>query len=146
MAPNQGGALWLALLVMLAIGFNFKRWNDPRNVALVAMQALGFLFFDILRFLDVLNEPYAVTLMDWAPGIVFVNLLLMGWPCGASADRCHRHGAHRFARALASIAILMVSLDLLPPRCGRRTTRDSSSIWVGNDYASAACCRTAIRS
>jgi hypothetical protein len=112
--PNQGGALWLALLVMLAIGFNFKRLNDPRNVALVAMQALGFLFFDILRFLDVLNEPYAVTLMDWVfCGIVFVNLLLMGlavWRVRRPLSSAWRPSLP--ARALASIAILMVSLDL----------------------------------
>jgi hypothetical protein len=112
--PNQGGALWLALVVTLAIAFNFKRPGDPRNVALLAMQALGFLFFDILRFLDALHEPYAVTLMDWVfCGIVSVNVVLMGlavWHVGRPLSSLWRPSLP--AGALASIAVLLVALDL----------------------------------
>lgn len=112
--PAQGGALWLSLVVMLAIGFNFKRPGDPRNVALVAMQALGFLFFDILSFLDVLGRPYAVTLMDWVfCGIVFISVLVMGLAVWRAAHP--QPSAWRPALtvpALASIAILLVTLDL----------------------------------
>jgi hypothetical protein len=112
--PNQGGALWLSLLVMLAIGFNFKRPGDPRNIALVAMQALGFLFFDILRFLDILHEPYAVTLMDWVfCGIVFVNVLLMGlavWRVVHPLTAAWRPSLP--VPALVSAAVLLIAVDL----------------------------------
>jgi hypothetical protein len=112
--PNQGGTLWLALIVMLAVAFNFTRPRDPRNVALLAMQAFGFLFFDILRFLDVLNEPYAVTLMDWVfCGIVFVSVLLAGlavWRVLRPATASWRPALP--VQALASIAVLLVALDL----------------------------------
>ncbi len=112
--PNQGGALWLSLLVMLAIGFNFKRPGDPRNVALVAMQALGFLFFDILRFLDLLHDRYAVTLMDWVfCGIVFVNVLLMGlavWHVVRPQSAVWRPSLP--VPALLSVAVLLVAIDL----------------------------------
>jgi hypothetical protein len=112
--PNQGGALWLALIVMLAVAFNFKQPGDSRNIALVAMQALGFLFFDILRFLDLLHEPYAVTVMDWVfCGIVFVNVLLMGlavWYVVRPLSPAWRPSLP--TRALATVAVVLVALDL----------------------------------
>jgi hypothetical protein len=112
--PNQAGVLWLSLLVMFAVGFNFERVRDPRNVALVAMQALGFLFFDILSFLDVLGRPLAVTLMDWVFwGIVLANLLLMAlalWRAARPPTTAWRPSLP--AAALAAIAVLLVTLDL----------------------------------
>jgi len=112
--PNQGGALWLSLLVMLAIGFNFKQPGDPRNVALVAMQALGFLFFDILRFLDLLHDSYAVTLMDLVFfGIVFVSVLLMGlavWRVVHPLSAAWRPSLP--VPALVSVAVLLIAIDL----------------------------------
>jgi hypothetical protein len=112
--PSQGGALWLGLVVMVAIAFNFDRPGDPRNIALVAMQILGFLFFDILSFLDLLSRPYAVTLMDWVfCGIVLVSVVLAALAVFAAVRPLPSTWTPALrVRALGSIAIVLVSLDM----------------------------------
>lgn len=63
--PNQSGVLWLALLVALFAGFDFRNLRNPRNLDLLIMQAIGWCFYDILTPLDHLLNPTQRNLMDW---------------------------------------------------------------------------------
>ena len=64
MVPGESGALWLALIVALVIGFDFEHLDNPRNLDLVLMQALGFSFFEVLAFLRKLQQTEFVQLMQ----------------------------------------------------------------------------------
>src|SRR5436190_3236788 len=72
MLPNQGGVLWLALIVALLVGFDWDRLDNPRNVDLIAMQAIGFVMFEILRFPRLLLDAVYVELMNWVFIAIFV--------------------------------------------------------------------------
>jgi hypothetical protein len=76
--PNQGGTLWIAIVVALLVAFNFRQPWHPRNVELIALLAIGGLLFNIMRFFDYLTDPIHFRVMDWVfGGIVAVCLFLL---------------------------------------------------------------------
>jgi hypothetical protein len=77
--PAQGAVLWISLIVALVVAFDFTRLRNPRNLELLALLAVGFLLFDVMRFFDVLQDPTYYRVMDWVfTAIVAVSLLLFG--------------------------------------------------------------------
>ena len=46
LVPSEGAALLIALLVMLAVAFDWNRPRHPRNIELLALLPIGFLFFE----------------------------------------------------------------------------------------------------
>ena len=71
--PNQGGILWLAILVTLLIAFNFDKPFSWRNVDLLLLLLLSFLFVDVIRFERGLDDPTKFSLF----GLVFVGIFLI---------------------------------------------------------------------
>lgn len=50
LVPNQGGALWIGLIVAFAVFGDLRRLRSPRNAALLGLLALAPLFVDILEW------------------------------------------------------------------------------------------------
>jgi hypothetical protein len=112
--PNQSGVLWLALLVAVSAGFDFRNPRNPRNVDLLIMQAIGWCFYDILTPLDHLTNPTERNLMDWTfTAIVVLTLALMV----RALRRISRPARAAWApeggaRTLAVVALGFVLLDV----------------------------------
>jgi hypothetical protein len=66
----QSVVLIAALGVTLLVAFDFRNLRNPRNVDLLLMQAIGWSFFNILGFLDRLNDPTSRNYLDWVFTIV----------------------------------------------------------------------------
>src|SRR5262245_4398239 len=47
--PSQGGAIWLSLIVAIAVAFDFDCLRNPRNIDLLVLQLLAFCMFEIVR-------------------------------------------------------------------------------------------------
>jgi len=112
--PNQAGVLWLSLAIVVLVGFDFRNLRNPRNVDLLLMQLAGWLFFDILGFLDHLQNPTVRNVMDWVfSAIVAVTIVLLTRALRRvyrSAPSAWQPGVGR--QALAVLAIALVSLDV----------------------------------
>lgn len=75
---SQGFVLGFSLVVMLLTAFDFQHPGNPRNVDLLLMQAVGWSFYNILGFLDSLQDPTTRNYMDWVfMAVVVVSLALM---------------------------------------------------------------------
>lgn len=75
--PDQAGVLWLSLILTLAVAWQFDR-SSPRNLDLLLLQALGWCFFEILRFFRVLEDAAYLNLLDVVfTAIVALNLALL---------------------------------------------------------------------
>lgn len=72
LAPNQGGILWLAVVVTLLVAFDFKNWKSWRNFDLLLLLAPGLLLVDIIRFSTPGEEATKMTLA----GLVFLGLFI----------------------------------------------------------------------
>jgi hypothetical protein len=113
LVPGQGGVLWIALLVAFVVAFDFERIRNPRNLELVAMLAIGFLLFDVMRFFDLLGDPTYFRVLDWVfTGIVAVSLAL----AGVALFRMRRPHATPWrpnlpARALMALTLVLFSLN-----------------------------------
>jgi hypothetical protein len=113
--PSQSGTLWIALLILFVVGFDFERPFSSRNIDLVALQLLGFLFFDILSFASRVRDPYSLARVWWTfSAIVAVSLFI--------AVRAVWHVLRPIAiqwrpalrgTALPAIALLMLALNVL---------------------------------
>jgi hypothetical protein len=112
--PNQAGVLWLSLAIVILVGFDFRNPWNPHNVDLLMMQLAGWLFFDILGFLDHLQNPTVRNVMDWVfTAIVVVTVALLVRAIRRvfrSAGSAWQPGAAR--EALAVLAIVLVALDV----------------------------------
>ena len=112
--PNQSGVLWLSLVITLVVAFDFANLWSPRNLDLLLMQAVGWCFFDILIFLERLNDPTSYNLMDWVFGVIVgltVTLLVRALRrVSRPAPIPWQPGLAR--RALAAVAITLVALDV----------------------------------
>jgi hypothetical protein len=113
--PGESGALWLALLVALLVGFDFENLDNPRNVDLILMQSLGFCFFEVLSFLKYLQQTELVQLMRWVFVAVFAlnfALLLRAlWRINHPAAVSWRPSLP--TRALAAVAVILVACDVI---------------------------------
>lgn len=78
LVPSQGAALWIALLVMLMVAFDFSRPWHPRNVELIALLPVGFLLFEVMRFFELFGAATYWRLMDAVfIGIMAVSVFLL---------------------------------------------------------------------
>ena len=74
----QGLGVTLAFVVILIVGWNFRRATTSRNIDLALMFLSGALFFDVMRFFAVMQKPAYLNLLDWVfIAVVFVNLALI---------------------------------------------------------------------
>lgn len=79
MLPSQGATLWLALMVMLVVAFDYARPWHARNIELLALLPIGFLLYDCMRFFELFQDPVYWRVMDWVfIGIMAVSLFLLG--------------------------------------------------------------------
>jgi hypothetical protein len=72
LGPNQGGIVWLAVLVTLLVAFDFKNWKSWRNLDLLLLLAPAFLMIDIIRFSTPSEDAAKLTLA----GLVFLGLFV----------------------------------------------------------------------
>ena len=71
--PNQGGAIWLSLLVTVLVAFNLGKLVCRRNADLLLLLAPSLLMVDMIRYASgSLEDPEKVTIS----GLVFSGLLL----------------------------------------------------------------------
>jgi hypothetical protein len=115
MVPNQAGVLWIAVAVMLVVAFDFAKPKSARNFELMALLALGFLLFNIMRFFDLLRDPTYFWVMDLVfTGIVAVSLALIAL---AIYRVRHPHASpwqpNLPARPLMTLAILLLSMNVV---------------------------------
>lgn len=113
--PSQGAVLVMALLIMLAVAFNWNRPGHPRNIELLALLPIGFLLFDVMRFFALLRDPVYWQLMDAVfIGIMFFSVLLLA----LALTRIRRPHADPWlpnlpARALMALTVMLLSLNVL---------------------------------
>ncbi len=79
LVPSQGAVLWIALIVMLTVAFDFSRPWHSRNIELLALLPIGFLLFEVMRFFELFEDRTFRQLMDLVfIGIMAVSLFLLG--------------------------------------------------------------------
>ena len=79
LVPSQGATLWISVIVLLVVAFDFNRLSHPRNIELLALLPIGFLLFDVMGFFELFHDPVYWRLMDWVfIGIMAVSLFLLG--------------------------------------------------------------------
>jgi hypothetical protein len=115
MVPNQAGVLWIALLTMIVVAFDFARPGTARNFELIALLAIGFLLFNVMRFFDLLGDPTYFRVMDLVfTGIVAVSLSLIAL---AIYRVRHPHASpwqpNLATRPLMTLAILLLSMNVV---------------------------------
>jgi hypothetical protein len=76
--PTQSGVLWIALIVAVAVGADFRRPGNPRNFELLALLSLGLLLFNVMTFFNHLVDPTYFRVMDWVFGAVMAVSLALG--------------------------------------------------------------------
>ena len=77
--PSQGATLWISLMVLLLVAFDFCRPRHPRNIELLALLPIGFLLYDVMGFFEFFQDPVYWQVMDWVfIGIMAVSLFLLG--------------------------------------------------------------------
>ena len=115
MVPNQAGVLWIALAVMLIVGFDYSRPRHPRNFELLLLLSLGFLLFNVMAFFDLLGDPTYFRVMDLVfTGIVAVSLSLIAVALWRVR---HPHGTrwepNLPTRPLMALAIVLLSMNVV---------------------------------
>ena len=111
---NQRLVLLTSFAVMLLVAFDFRNLRNPRNFDLLLIQAIGWCFYNILGFLDRLQDPTSRNYMDWVFSaiVVFTAVLLV-----RSVIRVYRHPRSlwrpRFSSGiLAAIACVLLAADI----------------------------------
>lgn len=113
--PNQAGVLWLAVAVMLAVGFNFSRTRHARNVEIIALLLIGVLLFNVMHYFTLLDDPVYFLLMDLVfTGIIAVSLALMA----LAIRRVRRPHTDAWqpnlpARALMTLTALLLAINVV---------------------------------
>jgi hypothetical protein len=113
LTPNQGGALWLSLLIVLLVGLDANGWS-ARTRDLLLLQATAWLLFGTL---DVFSQTDAPPFLAWlrlmfelaalATAILWVRTFWLQWrPYRAPWRAAIRRGT------LAALATSLVVLDL----------------------------------
>lgn len=113
--PSESGAVWLALIVALVVGFDFVRPASARNVDLLLLLVPGLLLFHALDFLGLLHiRPY-ITLLDWVFSAVFLASLALivraVWRSGHPLRSAWEPGLA--LRPLVTLAVVLLSLDIV---------------------------------
>ena len=122
--PNQGGIVWLAVVVTALVAFNFRTLVSLRNLDLLLILAPTFLMIDMIRFSNV-NDPAKFSLA----GYVFLGIYLCTvalfiramWGAFASEKTW---APNLSARALAGLMLLLLACNAVlaiarnPDDCG----------------------------
>lgn len=113
--PNQPAVLWISLAVLLVAGFDFRRPRNPRNLDLLLLQLLGWLFFDVLSFLDHLRDSTRYQLMDWVFAAVVGVTFTMEVRSVRRSRRRPGVGARRerVRPFLPALALALLALDVV---------------------------------
>ena len=114
LVPSQGATLWISVIVLFVVAFDFSRLSHPRNLELLALLPIGFLLFDVMRFFELFHDPVYWQLMDWVfIGIMAVSLFLFG---RALVRAAHPHAdawrPNLDRRALIILAALLLALNV----------------------------------
>jgi hypothetical protein len=114
--PDQAAALWIAIIVAIAVAFDFQRVRRPENVDLILMLLLGMTFFDIMRLFRVPLDPVYWRLLD----VVFTAItalnaaLLVRAVWRARTTDTGRPWQPNFrGSALAAMALLLLAANVL---------------------------------
>ena len=114
MVPTQSGVLWIALIVALMVAFDYSRPTSARNVVFLALLAIGFLLFNIMRFFEFLTDPTHFWVMDYVyRAIMAINLFLVSvaiWRVRRAAADTWRPNLP--VRALVALTVVLFSLDV----------------------------------
>jgi hypothetical protein len=73
--PDQAGVLWISLILMLAVAFDFGRVRNPHNMELALLLLPGLAFFNVLRFIDLMQQPSYLRLLDLVFSAIFFGIL-----------------------------------------------------------------------
>ncbi len=115
LVPDQGGVLWLSLIVTLLVAFNFERPGDKRNVDLLLLVALGAVFYNVMSFFPVLSIPRYSRLLGWVFSAAFLinfALLVRAWlHARYPSPDVWKPNVPR--RALATLAVALLACDVL---------------------------------
>jgi len=114
--PDQGGILWITIIVALAVGFDFRRLVSSRNIDLLLMVALGVMFFDMMRFFRIRLTPPYWTLLDAVfTTIVVLNTALLVRAVWHAFRPSREPGWAPNIRgtALAAVALVLVASNVL---------------------------------
>ena len=114
LVPSQGATLWISVIVLLVVAFDFNRLSHPRNIELLALLPIGFLLFDVMGFFELFHDPVYWRLMDWVfIGIMAVSLFLLGRAL-VRARQPHEDAwrPNLDRRALMAIALLLIAMNL----------------------------------
>ena len=113
--PEQGGVLWLSLIVILAVAFNFDHLAGRRNIDLLLMFGLGVVFFDVMQFFGVLARPHYWNLLDAVFILAFVLNAVLAVRALLRVRQPDRMlwQPNLSARPLAAIAIALFALSVL---------------------------------
>lgn len=108
--PTQSGALWIALILALVVGFDTSKPRNPRNLDLMALLVVGFLLFDVMRFFSLLTDPIYFRVMDWVfTGVVATSL----WLAARAAWRVWRPNLNPWQPNLPTRPLILLTLVLL---------------------------------
>jgi hypothetical protein len=118
--PDQAGALWISLIVLFAVGFDYARPSSGRNLDLVLAQGVGWCLMgsiDLLESAELFGDPnYRALIRLVFIAVSGLTVVLAGrllWrfrspdlkPWTITVDR----------RAVAAIATLALSLNMIVP-------------------------------
>jgi hypothetical protein len=126
--PNQGGLIWLAILVTVLIAFDYRNPISRRNFDVLLLIAPMFLFIDLIRFATGMDDPTKFSLA----GIVFlaiylVTLVFLVRVLGGAYSREKPWAPNLPASALAGLMILLFLCNTVlvfarpPDDCGTYT-------------------------
>ena len=123
--PTQGGTLWLSVILLLVIAFDFRRPFHPRNVELLALLPVGFLLYDVMAFFEYFQDPIYWRVMDWVfIGIMAVSLFLLG---RAMVRMRHPH-AEPWRPSLDQRTLFVLTLLLLALNVGVALLREIDDV------------------
>jgi hypothetical protein len=123
--PTQGGTLWISVIVLLVVAFDFRRPLHPRNVELLALLPVGFLLYDVMGFFEYLQDPVYWQVMDAVfIGIMIVSLFLLG---RALVRMRHPH-ADPWQPNLDRRALVVLTLFLLAINVGVALLREIDDV------------------
>ncbi|MCB9830991.1 MAG: hypothetical protein H6807_00850 [Planctomycetes bacterium] len=112
LTPGQTTALWLGLVTMLVLAFDWSRWLRPRNLVLVLLYGPALLFFDLDAQSTQFADPVAWSRFRLiTTGIFGMQVLSLGWALFA---RLRGGSGQSFLplRALRVLALLFLGLTL----------------------------------
>ena len=118
--PDQAGVLWIALLVFLVVGFDYRRPWSPRNIDLLIVQIIGWCLIGSLDLLVTVNRRYDPTYYGLIRFVFTVVTALSTVLMARMVWRATRSDTWTWTsaidvRALAGLTAFTVSLSLAYP-------------------------------